>query len=98
MMRAEIGKCRLDRTDGVDEQDWFDVWAQPDEPGGKRQIAKAHMAIAVLKAALTFGIMRRLPGCIEFRAVLDAMKGKLPEICASLDRPRPARRAHRSTI
>jgi hypothetical protein len=80
MMRAEIGKCRLDRTDGVDVQDWFDAWAEPDKPGGKRQLAKAHMAIAVLKAALTFGIMRRLPGCAEFRVILDAMKRKLPGV------------------
>jgi integrase len=78
MMRAEIGRCRLDRTDGVDVKDWFDAWAKAVEPGGPRQLGKAHMAIAVLKAALTFGIMRRLPGCAEFRVVLDAMKGKLP--------------------
>jgi hypothetical protein len=74
MMRIHIGKCRLDRTDGVEALDWFDKWAEPEKPGGKRLIAKARMAIAVLKAALTFGIMRRLPGCAEFRAVLDACK------------------------
>jgi hypothetical protein len=74
MMRTEIGKCRLDRTDGVDAEDWFNVWKQPDKPGELLQIAKARMAISVLKAALTFGIMRRLPGCAEFRAVLDAVK------------------------
>ena len=43
-------------------------------PGGRRQVAKARMAIAVLKAALTFGIMCRKPGCPEFRAVIDAMR------------------------
>jgi hypothetical protein len=74
MMRKEIGKCRLDRTDGVDAEDWFDAWKQPDKPGEPLQIAKARMAISVLKAALTFGIMRRLPSCADFRAVLDAVK------------------------
>jgi integrase len=82
MMRAEIGKCRLDRTDGVEVLDWFEAWAEPDKPGGKRQVAKARMAIAVLKAALTFGVMRRLSGCAEFRAVLDAMKGKFPGVAS----------------
>lgn len=74
MMRTEIGKCRLDRSDGVDAKAWFNAWKQPDEEGGKLQIAKARMAISVLKAALTFGIMRRLSGCAEFRAILDAVK------------------------
>jgi hypothetical protein len=100
MMRAEIGKCRLDRTDGVEVKDWFDAWAAPAECGGPRQLAKAHMAIAVLKAALTFGIMRRLTGCIEFRAVLDAMKGKLPglpsrKIIMSAEQVTAARKAVR---
>jgi hypothetical protein len=74
MMRTEIGKCRLDCTDGVEVQDWFDAWKQPDEVGGRLQIAKARMAISVLKAALTFGTMRRLRGCSDFRAVLDAIR------------------------
>jgi hypothetical protein len=100
MMRAEIGKCRLDRTDGVDVLDWFEAWAAPAERGGPRQLAKAHMAIAVLKAALTFGVMRRLPGCAEFRMILDAMKGKLPglpsrKIIMSADQVTAARQAVR---
>jgi hypothetical protein len=98
MMRAEIGKCRLDRTDGVDLLDWFAAWAAPAAEGGKRQVAKARMALSVLKAALTFGVMRRLPACAEFRAVLDAMKRKfegLParKIIMSADRVTAAREA-----
>jgi hypothetical protein len=78
MMKAEIGKCRMDRTDGVELRDWFNHWSEPEKKGGRLQLAKAHLAIAVLKAALTFGIMRRLAGCAEFRVILDAVKRKLP--------------------
>lgn len=71
MMRAEIGKRHLDRVDGRDISTWFDFWAAPDAKG-VRHVAKARMAIAVLKAAVTFGIVCRLPGCAEFKAVLSA--------------------------
>lgn len=72
MMKIEIGRCRIDRTDGRDLLDWFDAWAAPEKVGGMRRVARARMAIAVLKAAITFGIMCRHPGCAEFRAVLGA--------------------------
>jgi hypothetical protein len=96
MMRTEIGKCRLERSDGVDAGDWFDAWKQPDKAGAPFQIAKARMAISVLKAALTFGIMRRLPGCADFRAVLDAVKFEgLPprKLVLNADQVTAARRA-----
>ena len=32
------------------------------------------MAIAVLKAAFTFGVLSRLPGCAEFKAILTASR------------------------
>lgn len=46
----------------------------PPEPidDGKRYIAKARAAIAVLKAAVRFGVKLRHPGCAEFREVLRA--------------------------
>jgi hypothetical protein len=74
MMRAEIGERLIDNCDGRDVARWFEAWSAPATPGGSRQVAKARMAIAVLKAALTFGIMCRKPGCPEFRAVIDAMR------------------------
>src|SRR5262249_23947871 len=45
----------------------------------KRQLAKAIMAIAVLKAALQFGIQCRKPGCAAFRAALDATDFERPK-------------------
>ena len=74
MMRAEIGERLIDVCDGRDVKRWFKAWSAPAPGKTKRQIAKARMAIAVLKAALTFGIMCRNPGCAAFRAVLDAMR------------------------
>src|SRR6185503_5912668 len=49
---------------------------EPIEPifDGKRHLAKARTAIAVLKAAVRFGIMRRFKGCAEFKAVLSACR------------------------
>jgi hypothetical protein len=72
MMKVEIGRCRIDRTDGRDLLDWFDAWAEPEKKGHPPRIARARMAMAVLKAAVTFGIMCRYRGCAEFRAVLNA--------------------------
>jgi hypothetical protein len=74
MMRAEIGERLIDNCDGRDVARWFEAWSAPAASGESRQVAKARMAIAVLKAALTFGIMCRKPGCPEFRAVIDAMR------------------------
>jgi hypothetical protein len=73
MLHAEIGQCRIDSTDGTDAETWFDFWSAAGK-SGKRHVAKARTAIAVLKAAVRFGIMSRLPGCAEFKAVLSACR------------------------
>lgn len=44
----------------------------PTEAEQKRHIAKARTAIAVLKAAVRFGVKLRHDGCVEFREVLAA--------------------------
>lgn len=74
MMKAEIGKCRIHDTDGTDVEGWFEFWAAADKEGEARHIAKARTAIAVLKAAVTFGVKRRLKECAEFRAILSACR------------------------
>jgi hypothetical protein len=71
MLRAEIGRCHIDRTDGTDLKRWFRFWSTPEPPNVKPTIARARMAIAVIKAAITFGMLKRLPGCPEFRAILS---------------------------
>lgn len=70
MMRVEIGHCHIDQCDGRDVRDWFNAWMKPAKAGGKPLLAKANMAIAVLKSALAYGIECRKPGCAEFRAAV----------------------------
>lgn len=77
MMRAEIGHCHIDNVDGRDVQDWFDSWMKPGRDG-KPMVAKARMAIAVLKAALAYGIVCRKPGCADFRAAMPKKFKVLP--------------------
>jgi hypothetical protein len=72
MLRAEIGRCHIDRTDGTDLKRWFRFWSTPEPPNVKPTIARARMAIAVIKAAVTFGMLKRLRGCPEFRTILSA--------------------------
>jgi hypothetical protein len=71
MLVAEIGHCHIDRTDGTDLKRWFRFWSTPVPPKVKRTVAKARIAMAVIKAAIRFGIQKRLPGCAPFRAILD---------------------------
>lgn len=70
MMRAQIGHCFIDRTDGRDVEDWFAEWAKPEKPDQRRMLAKANMALAVLKSALAFAIVCRKPGCADFRGCI----------------------------
>jgi len=70
LLRFEIGASRIDLTDGTDIKKWFAGWVKPRKPGGKRTVARARFIIAVIKAALSHGIIRRLPGCADLRAIL----------------------------
>lgn len=74
MIAVEVGDVRLDDCDGRDVRRWFNAWSEPDKAGGRPQIAKARMAIAVLKSALSFGIQCRMAGCADFKAVLDEIR------------------------
>lgn len=71
---GHIGDRLIAACDGRDVKRWFAVWSAPDQPGGRRKIAAARMALAVLKAAISFGIACRLAGCKEFRIILDEME------------------------
>jgi hypothetical protein len=52
MMRAEIGERLIDGCDGRDVARWFEAWSSPAIAGERRQVAKARMAIAVLRQHL----------------------------------------------
>lgn len=78
MLYPQIGHCHLDQTNGLDLQDWFASWTVPEKAGGKRTVAKARMAMCVIRAAAAFGTLARLPGLVEFGAMLATMEFERP--------------------
>lgn len=78
MVIMEVGSKLIDDIDGRDVKRWFNSWAETKEAGGPLQIPKARTAIAVIKSALSFGIMCRKPGCGEFKAVLAEVDFPVP--------------------
>ena len=79
MLYPQIGHCHLDQTNGLDLQDWFAAWAKPEKPGGDRMVSKARAALCVIRAAVRFGTMARLPGLAEFGAMLNVMEFERPK-------------------
>lgn len=77
-LKDSVGARRLDAVDGRDFRRWFEVWSQP-EDGGKPKIAAAGMAISIIKAAVSFGVTCRTPGCVELRQILDELEFRKPK-------------------
>jgi hypothetical protein len=68
---SHIGPRRIDLCDGRDAMKWFALW----RVGPARdQLGAARMALAVLKSAISFGIVCRLSGCKAFQDVLAELK------------------------
>jgi hypothetical protein len=67
-MIDHIGALQVDATDGRDVKRWFKLWKDTSGLGAAR------MALAVLKAAVSFGVVCRTRGCAEFQAVLREME------------------------
>ena len=62
-MIAHIGARRVDECDGRDVRRWFKQW----QTSG---LGAARMSLAVMKAAVSFGVVCRIRGCAEFQAIL----------------------------
>lgn len=73
-LERHIGPRRIAACDGRDLSRWFDEWSEPDAPGGKPKIAAARMVVCVIKAAVSFGILARFAGCVEYKAILAEMQ------------------------
>lgn len=69
----EIGDRKIDKVTGINLQRWHDSWS---EDGVK--LAASKMMRAVLDAAISYGIMCRVAGCIELREVLKTTSRKIP--------------------
>lgn len=83
-MIASIGDLWVHETDGRDVMEWFAEWRQG--KNGKDQLPAACTAMAVLKAAVSFGIVCRKDGVKAFQDVL-----------AELTFPKPRGREHAPT-
>lgn len=69
-----IGHLRVDEVDGRDVKRWFAQWRIPQDGPSRDQIPAARMMLAVLKAAISFGIICRFTGCPEFKAILAELE------------------------
>lgn len=74
MMTLQVGQRRIGECDYRDVKRWFEKWMEPTTPNGPRKVARARLNIAVLRAAIRFGIGCRKAGCIEFGHVLNSMQ------------------------
>lgn len=87
MLDEVIGKRRVTAVSGIDVIGWHKKWMAPDDAGGQPKIAAAAMAMAVLKAALAFGILDgNRPGCRDLHYAIGQMRV-----------PKPAPRRHAPT-
>jgi hypothetical protein len=73
MLIEQIGSRVITECTGKDAKRWFKAWSEPAEPGGKRTLAKAHMCISIIKAALGFGILCKYKGCFDLKQVLTEL-------------------------
>jgi len=80
-LRSQLAEVRIDDCDGTDLKRWFREWRVGDD--GKDRLPRACFVLAVLKAALAFGGMRRLKGVGDFKVAIE-----------DLEFPRPKRRTY----
>ena len=74
IITGTVGARRIDALDGRDLKRWHGEWSAPAELGGKPRLAAARMMFAIIKAALSFGISCRLPGCGELKLILQRQR------------------------
>jgi hypothetical protein len=71
---AHIGGNKLHEITGIDLKRWHEIWSKKGE-----RLAASKMSRAVIDAAVSYGIMTRVPECIELKEVLKATSRKLPQ-------------------
>lgn len=75
-LKKHIGSRRINNSDGRDVKRWFAEWRA--DPDGTDHLPRARFVLAVLKAAVSFGIVCRLDGCRDFKAVLGELEFEAP--------------------
>lgn len=71
-LKAHIGALRVDVSTGRDLKRWFGEWRF--DKDGSDHLPRARFVLSVLKAAVSFGVVCRLPGCRDFREVMSEME------------------------
>jgi hypothetical protein len=69
-----IGARRIDLCDGRDVMGWFEKWREAGDGSGRDQLSVARVCLAILKAAISFGVICRAKGCREFQAILGELE------------------------
>ena len=84
-LRPHIGGVKISATDGRDVKRWFATWRVEQHADADGNITKetdhlprAHMCLAIIKAAVRFGIICRLAGCVEFQQILAELEFERP--------------------
>jgi hypothetical protein len=76
-LKAHIGDLRIDHQDGRDLKRWFAQWRT--NPDGSDHLPRARLVLAVLKAAISFGVACRHPGCKAFQEVMEEIEFPSPK-------------------
>jgi hypothetical protein len=75
-LRNHIGELRIDHSDGRDVKRWFAQWRT--DPDGSDHLPRARTVLAVLKAAISFGVSCRHPGCRAFQEIMQQIEFPAP--------------------
>lgn len=67
-LRTQLDDIEVSATDGRDVKRWFAKWRTGKD--GLDHLPRARLTLAVLKAAVSFGIVCRYAGCKDFQDVL----------------------------
>ena len=75
-LRGHIGDLRIDHSDGGDVKRWFKEWRT--DPDDSDHLPRARTVLAVLKASVTFGVIKRRAGCAAFDLILSKLEFDTP--------------------
>lgn len=79
-LKTGIGERVIHLCDGRDVKRWFKIWAGVEDlRDPTARLPRARMMLTVLKSSVSFGVVCKLPGCAEFKAVLDELEFPSPK-------------------
>lgn len=72
-LRREIGQRLVTKVTGIDIMKWHREWSD-----NGQKLAASSMRRAILRSAVSFGVMSRFAGCADFLVVIKETNSKLP--------------------